>query len=76
MEDAISVMFNEIGQANEGIINSILETGVSATENYEEIGNAIGDFVVMYGAYKAALITIASVQSALTQLKQQVKQKN
>lgn len=69
MEDAISVMFNEIGQANEGIINSILETGVSAIENYEEIGNAIGDLVVMYGAYKAALITIASVQSALNTVK-------
>lgn len=63
MEDAISVMFNEIGQANEGIINSILETGISAIENYEEIGKVIGDLVLMYGTYKAAIITISALQS-------------
>lgn len=63
MEDAISVMFNEIGQANEGVINSILETGISAIENYEEIGKVIGDLVLMYGTYKAAIITISALQS-------------
>lgn len=63
MEDAISVMFNEIGQANEDIINSILETGISAIENYEEIGKVIGDLVLMYGTYKAAIITISALQS-------------
>ena len=35
MSDAISVMLNEVGKANEGTINSILETGISAIENYE-----------------------------------------
>lgn len=65
MEDAISVMFNEIGQANEGIINSILGTGISAIENYEEIGKVIGDLVLMYGTYKAAIITISALQSLL-----------
>lgn len=63
MSDAISVMLNEIGQANEGIINSILETGVYAIENYEEIGKVIGDLVLMYGTYKAAIITISALQS-------------
>ena len=52
MEDAISVMLNEIGQANESTINSILETGVSAIENYEAIGVTIQELIVTYGLYK------------------------
>lgn len=63
MGDAISVMLNEVGKANEGTINSILETGISAIENYEEIGKVIGDLVLMYGTYKAAIITISALQS-------------
>lgn len=63
MSDAISVMLNEVGKANEGTINSILETGISAIENYEEIGKVIGDLVLMYGTYKAAIITISALQS-------------
>lgn len=69
MEDAISVMLNEIGQANEGTINSILETGVSAIENYEAIGATIQELIVTYGLYKAAVISVAATKNAVTTIK-------
>lgn len=69
MEDAVSVMFNEIGQANEGVINSILETGVSAIENYEAIGETIKELIVTYGLYKAAVISVAATKNAVTTIK-------
>ena len=69
MEDAISVMLNEIGQANESTINSILETGVSAIENYEAIGATIQELIVTYGLYKAAVISVAATKNVVTTIK-------
>lgn len=69
MEDAISVMLNEIGQANESTINSILETGVSAIENYEAIGATIQELIVTYGLYKAAVISVAATKNAVTTIR-------
>lgn len=69
MGDAISVMLNEIGQANEGTISSILETGISAIENYEAIGSTIQELIVTYGLYKAAVISVAATRNAVTAIK-------
>ena len=63
MSDAISVMLNEVGKANEGTINSILETGISAIENYEAIGETIQELIVTYGLYKAAVIYCRAASS-------------
>lgn len=76
MEDAISVMLNEIGQANESTINSILETGVSAIENYEAIGATIQELIVTYGLYKAAVISVAATKMPLLPLKLLEKLRN
>lgn len=62
IEDSISTMFNEIGKANDGIINDAL-SGVSyLVENYEKVGRSLLEIVGTYGAYKAALITITALQ--------------
>lgn len=62
--DSFSMMLNEIGQANEGIINDAL-SGVSyLIENYETVGRTLLEIVGTYGAYKAALITITALQKA------------
>ena len=55
-------MLNEVGKANEGTINSILETGISAIENYEAIGETIQELIVTYGLYKAAVISVAATK--------------
>lgn len=62
IEDAIDMMFNEMGQQSEGVINTAL-SGVSyLVENYQEVGRQIGALVTAYGAYKAALITLTAIQ--------------
>lgn len=64
IEDSFASMFNEIGQANEGIINDAL-SGISyLVENYKKIGESIAEIVIAYGAYKAALIAITALQKA------------
>ena len=62
-------MLNEVGKANEGTINSILETGISAIENYEAIGETIQELIVTYGLYKAAVISVAATKNAVTTIK-------
>lgn len=63
IEDAIATMFNEIGKANEGIINDAL-SGVSyLVENYEKIGNILLEIVGTYGVYKSALMVTTALQS-------------
>lgn len=65
IEDAIDVMFNQIGQANEGLINSALSITSVLVENYQKIGAILEPLVVTYGAYKVALM----VASAATKTK-------
>lgn len=64
IEDSISHMFNNIGKANEGIINSALGVVSDLVENYEQVGKVLLELVGTYGAYKAALITITALQKA------------
>ena len=64
IEDAIETMFNDIGKANEGVINEAL-SGVSyLVENYENVGKTIIELVGAYGTYKAILITVTALQKA------------
>lgn len=64
IEDAFSMMLNNIGKSSEGIINEAL-SGVSyLIENYETVGRALLEITAAYGAYKAALITITALQKA------------
>lgn len=63
IEDAIATMFNEIGKANEGIINDAL-SGVSyLVENYEKVGRVLLEIVGTYGAYRTALMVTSSLQA-------------
>lgn len=61
IEDAIDVMFNQIGQANEGVINSALSITSVLVENYQKIGAILEPLVVTYGAYKVALMVASAV---------------
>ena len=80
IEDAFDMMFNEIGQNNEGVINSALSATSTLVENYETVAEAIGTLVATYGVYKAALMaTTAYTNSAynyeISQLKAVVAEK-
>ena len=63
IEDAISTMFNEIGKANEGIINDAL-SGVSyLVESYEKVGQILLEIVGTYGVYRTALMATSALQA-------------
>lgn len=62
IEDAIDVMFNNLGKSQEGMINTTL-SGVSLlVENYEKVGKVILGLVAAYGSYRTALIVAAAVE--------------
>lgn len=64
LEDAVDSMFNELGKASEGAINTVLSTASVLVENYEAVGKALTAIVATYGTYRAALILTSVVESA------------
>lgn len=64
--DSISMMFNEIGQQSEGIINASLSAVSYLVENYEQVGRAIAGLVATYGVYRAAVIVNAAAMRGWT----------
>lgn len=64
--DSISMMFNEIGQQSEGIINASLSAVSYLVENYEQVGRAIAGLVATYGVYRAAVIVNAAATRGWT----------
>ncbi|MDH6342929.1 tape measure domain-containing protein [Parabacteroides sp. PFB2-12] len=71
LKDNIQVMFNEIGQSSEGVIGKAIESATLMVENYEIIGKTIAELVVVYGSYKALLISISALQSLNTKIMRQ-----
>lgn len=66
IEDAVFMMFNEIGQQSEGIINSTL-SGVSyMIENYERFGRILLALVGTYGVYRTAIIAVVAMKGWAT----------
>jgi tape measure domain-containing protein len=63
IEDAVSTMFNEIGKANEGIINEALSDVSYLVENYEKVGKVLVSLVATYGVYKVAVMTVTALQA-------------
>lgn len=63
ISDSLSMMFNEIGQANEGVINDALGIVSSLVENYEQVGKVLLSLVATYGTYKVAVMTVTALQS-------------
>ena len=64
IEDAIDVMFNEIGKSSEGAINTGLSGVALLVENWEAVGKAILAAAEAYGIYKATIMTMAAYDSA------------
>ena len=71
LEDAIDVMFNNIGKSQEGVINTALSVASKLVENYETVGKVLMSLVATYGAYKAAVIATVAIQKVETAIVQQ-----
>lgn len=66
--DALDVMFNSIGQSNEGIISSSISGLTTLVENYEVLEDILIGLVATYGAYKAAVIVTNAVSALQTEI--------
>ena len=65
IEDALDMMFNDLGKSSEGVINTILSSVSFVVEHYETFGKILLSIVAMYGEYKAALMVTSAYQSLL-----------
>lgn len=62
-QDAVEQAFNKIGKEQEGILAGSIKMATTVVENYEPILDTLKVLVATYGAYKAAVIATAAVQS-------------
>lgn len=65
IEDAVDMMFNDLGKKSEGVINTALGSIAMLVEHYETIGKIIISVASAYGAYKGALLAVVAVQRAM-----------
>jgi tape measure domain-containing protein len=72
LEDAWINFYNEIGEKSEGLIVDSIQGLTHLIENYEQVGKAIGEIIVLYGSYKAALIAIQALHKASIALQAQM----
>lgn len=66
--DSLDMMFNEIGQANDGFINSALDGASYLIEHYKEVGTILGSLISLYGIQKAAIISVAAYQKTASNI--------
>ena len=66
IEDTIDQMFNQIGQASEGIIGTSLDVIQSIVENWETVGKVLLTVIATYGTYKAAVIAVAAAHKLMS----------
>lgn len=62
IEDAVDMMFNDIGKQSEGVINTTLGGVSYMVENWKTVGEAIGAVAVSIGSYKAVMVAVNAVQ--------------
>ncbi|WP_114752290.1 tape measure protein [Pleomorphovibrio marinus] len=65
LQDRIQLMFNQIGEGNEGLIKSGIAGLSFLVENYESVITTIKALILVYGSYRTALILTAASQAAL-----------
>lgn len=64
IEDAVDMMFNDMGKQSEGVINAGLGAVSYLVENWRDVGEAIGTAAVAIGSYKAVMIAVNAIQKA------------
>lgn len=59
--DAFSIMMNDIGKSNQGLISGTLSTTINLVENYKKVGEVLAVLIATYGTYRAALMAAAAI---------------
>lgn len=65
IEDTIEQMFNQIGQASEGVIGTSLDIVTALVENWETVGKVLLTVIATYGTYKAAVLAVAAAHKLM-----------
>lgn len=65
IEDAIDMMFNDLGKQSEGVINTALGAVTYLIEHYQQFGTILLTIAAAYGEYKAALMLISAYNSVI-----------
>ena len=70
MQDALDAVFNEIGQASEGVIMKGIQATTSLIQNYETVGKVLIGLIATYGTYRAALMlaTVATSKHTIAEI--------
>ena len=64
LQGAVDDMFNDIGEASEGIIAGAISGATYIVKHYQEVGEALAVAAAMYGTYKAAVMATVAVETA------------
>lgn len=64
LQDELSSMFNEIGEAMQQQMHDAIDLASSLVGNYKEIAETVAGLVVSYGAYRAALVTLNALKAS------------
>ncbi|MFB5946127.1 tape measure protein [Albibacterium profundi] len=62
-QDAVEVMFNDLGESQEGFLADAILTATASVENYEKILDVLKVIILTFGAYKAAVIAASVAQT-------------
>lgn len=71
LKDAIDMAANDLGTKLQGTMQKALQGAIDLAENYEQIGQTIGELIAIYGTYKATLIVLMAVQKLHMQVLRQ-----
>lgn len=69
LQDNFDMMLNDIGSANEDVINGAISGASYLIENYQEVGEILSALIATYGTYRAALIATAAIQNSIATVK-------
>lgn len=64
IQDRITAIYNELGEANEDAFSGALDVVGDMLDNYKEIGQVVAELVAVYGTYKAGLLVCMAVEKA------------
>lgn len=65
LQGAVDDMFNDIGEASEEMIASVISGATYLVKHYREVGEALAVAAAMYGTYKAAVMATVAVETAM-----------
>lgn len=65
LQDSFTMMFNDIGQSQSGLISGTISLTKAMVDNYDKVGKVIVSLIATYGAYSTAVLIAAAANGTL-----------